>query len=99
MSGAEPFRLSFHTFYFPAWQVRVDGAHAPTFPSGALGLVSADIPAGEHFVTLAYEGTTFQHIGEAVSLIAAVFVVWSLLSANFPLPMGQRSGTLVAGLG
>ena len=71
-----PFRLSFHAFYFPAWQVRVDGVPALTFPSGPLALVSADVPAGDHRVTLAFEGTNFQHLGEILSgLTGAVFLL------------------------
>ncbi|MBI5876347.1 MAG: hypothetical protein HZB53_01750 [Chloroflexi bacterium] len=63
-----PFRLSFHAFYFPPWMVRVDGIPAPVYPSGALALASADMPAGEHQVTLEYDGTVFSTFGAWLSL-------------------------------
>ncbi|MEP7198568.1 MAG: hypothetical protein ABI874_02010, partial [Chloroflexota bacterium] len=69
-----PFQLSFHTFYFPAWQARVDGTPVPTFPTGPLALVGANVPAGEHQVTLAWEGTPLQHVGEVVTLLAVACV-------------------------
>jgi len=68
-----PFRLSFHAFYFPAWQVRVDDVPTLTFPSGPLALISADVPAGGHRVTLAFEGTYFQHLGEILSGLTGAF--------------------------
>jgi hypothetical protein len=79
VQSESPFRLSFHTFYFPAWQVRVDGVPMPTYPSGPLALVSADVPAGEHRVTLEFEGTNFQHLGEILSALTAA-VLLSLLA-------------------
>jgi hypothetical protein len=80
VQSGSAFRLSFHTFYFPAWQVRVDGEPALTYPSGPLALLSADVPAGQHHVTLGFEGTNFQHLGEILSALAAVaflgFLAW-----------------------
>ncbi len=75
--SAESFPLSFHTFYFPAWQVRVDGQAVPTFPSGPLALVGAEVPAGEHQVTLSFESTPLQRIGEIISTLALIALLIS----------------------
>ncbi len=83
VQSAAPFRLSFHTFYFPAWQVRVDGIPVPTFPAGPLALVSADVPAGNHAVALDFEGTTLQGAGEVIALLALfALAVWFSLSSR-----------------
>ncbi len=79
VKSAAAFTLSFHTFYFPAWQVRVDDQPVRTFPSGSLGLVTADIPPGEHRVALSFEGTPLQHAGEWASVIALGAVVLVVL--------------------
>ena len=77
-----PFALSFHTFYFPAWQVRVDDEPVQTLPSGPLGLVSALVPAGAHVVTLAYEGTPVQRAAQWLSLGSLVVLLAILLLAG-----------------
>jgi len=40
VESTESFPLRYHRFYFPGWQVVVDGRPAPTFPSGEVGLVT-----------------------------------------------------------
>jgi 6-pyruvoyl-tetrahydropterin synthase-like protein len=75
VESAEPFQLSFHTFYFPSWQARVDGVAVPTFPTGPLALASVDVPAGQHMLTLAFESTQWQRAGEWLSLLTVVMIV------------------------
>ncbi|MCB0063686.1 MAG: hypothetical protein KDE19_16300, partial [Caldilineaceae bacterium] len=38
--------LRFATFYFPGWEVRIDGAAQPVYPSTNFGLLTVDLPAG-----------------------------------------------------
>ncbi len=45
-----PFTLTAPRAYFPGWQVYVDGARVGTAANGQMGLVAAEIPAGEHQV-------------------------------------------------
>ena len=75
VQSLEPFTLSFHTFYFPTWQMRVDGQAVPTWPSGPLALVSADVPAGAHLVTLDWEATRLQRIGEWITGLSVALVL------------------------
>lgn len=42
--SSAPAALSFHRFYLPSWQVRLDGTRLPTYPSGDLGLLSVTVP-------------------------------------------------------
>ncbi len=64
------FRL--HAFFFPGWQAFVDGIAAKTYPSGPLGLVTVDIPPGQHDVVVAFQDTPIRQIGMVVSLLFVI---------------------------
>jgi hypothetical protein len=72
-----PFQLRLHQFHLPGWNATVDGRKAPTYPSGELGLVTVDVPAGAHVVTLRFGATAARTAGAVVSLIA--LAVWLIL--------------------
>jgi hypothetical protein len=72
--------VRFRQYYFPGWQATVDGEPAEIYPEDELGLITVDLPAGEHIVTLNYVGTTVQRIATVISLVSvgislALFVV------------------------
>lgn len=67
-------RLSFHIFYFPGWQFYIDGRRVPTFASGPLGLVTTDVPQGQHRVLLRFENTPARTIGIAISLVSMILL-------------------------
>jgi len=68
--AATPAQLRFHQFYYPAWQVQVDGWPAPTRPTGDLGLLTVDLPAGRHEVTRSWGVTPAGWIGRLISVSA-----------------------------
>jgi hypothetical protein len=70
-----PLSLRLHQFHLPGWQARLDRRPAPTYPSGELGLVTVDVPAGRHEVVLAFTGTAARWAGVAVAL--ATVLVWA----------------------
>ena len=62
-----PFRLQ--TFYFPGWEVLLDGeTRLDTYPSTSLGLLTVDLPAGEHAVEVRWAGTTIHRVSAIISL-------------------------------
>ena len=48
VSSDAPWSLRLHQFHLPGWHATVDSAAAATYPTGELGLVTVDLPAGEH---------------------------------------------------
>lgn len=69
--------LRLHTFYFPGWSARMDGEPVETYPSTSLGLLSVDVPAGEHRLTIRFGNTPLRWIGAIISLVSAAGVgVW-----------------------
>lgn len=52
VSATQSTTMYLHAFYFPDWQVRIDGAPVSSAPSTALGLLTFDVPPGDHRVEI-----------------------------------------------
>ena len=77
VSSGAPWSLRLHQFHLPGWQATVDDMPAATYPSGELGLVTLDLPAGEHAVQLVFGDTPDQQAGALISLVG--LAVWLAL--------------------
>lgn len=92
VESAQPWTFRLHAFYFPGWQVRVDGAAVPTAASGDMGLVAAEIPAGARRVAVAFDLTAIRHVGKALTTLTLVAF---LLAVSWPLhEMRRRVATI-----
>ena len=69
VSAPAPFALKAPRSYFPGWQVYVDGAPVTTTGSGPLGLVSAEVPAGDHQVRIEFDQTPLRQAADLISLL------------------------------
>ncbi len=61
--------LVFHTFYYPAWEVRVDGQPVPSRPLTSLGLLAAQVPGGKHTFFLRWKATPAVQAGRVLSAL------------------------------
>jgi hypothetical protein len=84
--------LRFATFYFPGWEVRIDGTPQEIYPSTNLGLLTVDLPAGEHEVELVWRGTTLQQWAGTISLVTVLGL------ALFCWGIGQRRWAIAPAL-
>ncbi len=75
---AAPLPLRLHQFHQPGWNATVDGQPAATYPTGELGLVTVDVPAGTHQVVLSFGATPARTAGLLLSLAAAA--IWIVLA-------------------
>jgi hypothetical protein len=83
VKSPEAFPLRLHRFFFPGWQATVDGAPVPTGPSGPLGLVTAEAPAGEHEMAFRVVETPLRSAAEAISLASlGIWMTGVALSAR-----------------
>ena len=63
-------------FYFPGWRVTMkDGTELTPFPSTPAGLMTVEVPAGTHQISLSQTGTGWQHTATMVSVITAVIIL------------------------
>ena len=76
--------LQFYTYYFPGWRVYVDGERLPDSdlrPEPPYGLLTINVPAGEHHVLLRWGDTPLRLTGKALTvfcLALALFILaWS----------------------
>jgi hypothetical protein len=74
-----PMSLSFHSFYFPNWQIYVDGSRVQSYPSGKLGLLTIDLPAGEHHLRVCFADTGVEMIG-VILLLASLSTLVAILA-------------------
>ncbi|NJN95878.1 MAG: hypothetical protein HC875_18115 [Anaerolineales bacterium] len=73
---AGPVTLQFYTYDYPGWQVTLNGQPLPHRPEPPFGLITIDLPAGEHLVQLRMGSTPPRTIGTIISGLALL----SLLS-------------------
>jgi len=67
--------LRFATFYFPSWEIRLDGVPQPIYPSTNLGLLTVDLPAGTHAVTVRWVGTSTGRVAGYLSLFTLAILI------------------------
>lgn len=93
---AGPSVLTFPTLFWPGWQAKLDGEAAPIRPSDGTGLITLDVPAGQHEIMLHLTRTPLRLAAELVSLAAFFLLLW-LLKPSAP-PSWRSVGLALAGL-
>jgi hypothetical protein len=68
------FRARYLSFYFPGWRVWVDGEEVELAPSDPEGLMTFDVPAGRHEVTVRFGRTALRVGADLLSLLSLVAV-------------------------
>lgn len=75
VTALEPFTAVYRSFYFPGWQVILDGKPAPikvTYPNG---LISFDVPAGAHTVEVRFGSTPVRSAAGAASMVSLLVAI------------------------
>jgi hypothetical protein len=60
----------YHSFYFPGWDVTLDGRPLPFHPTDPHGLITFDLPPGEHTLEIRFGDTPIRTAANALSLIS-----------------------------
>jgi hypothetical protein len=77
--AAQSVRL--HQFYLPGWEATLDGAAIRVYSTGEMGLVTVDVPAGDHVLALRFGPTPQRTAGAILGTLAALTwaaLVWRL---------------------
>ncbi len=81
LRAPEAFRARYLAFYYPGWRVTIDGEAVPVTPEAPSGLLTFDVPAGEHLIEVAFGETPVRWVGNAAALLSgAVLVACSVVS-------------------
>ena len=67
--------IEIETAWFPGWEVRVDGQPVPAGPGGASGLITFQVPAGEHTVNVGYGRTDTEKAAAGISFAALLLAL------------------------
>jgi hypothetical protein len=78
VTAAAPTMVESSTFYYPGWEVRVDGAPAAITPHPTRGTMQFAVPAGRHAVAMTLHPTTVRRRALLVSLATLLFLATSL---------------------
>lgn len=65
-------KLQVNTIYFPGWRVKIDGREASIDYKNKFGLMTFELPPGEHAVIIRYAKTSVHLISELVTVAALV---------------------------
>ena len=63
----QAFRARYKQFYFPGWQVTIDGTKVGLMATAPHGLLGFDVPAGEHRIVVQPATTPLRALGNAIS--------------------------------
>jgi hypothetical protein len=67
--------LEVSTAWFPGWEARVDGRAVSAGPGPASGLLTFEVPPGDHTVEVSYGRTGLEKAAIAISVVALVLVL------------------------
>jgi uncharacterized membrane protein len=70
-----PSNIEMRTAWFPGWEVRVDGHTIPAGPGTPSGLITIEVPAGEHTVEVRYGRTSTETAAAGLSIAALLAAI------------------------
>ncbi|MCX6706471.1 MAG: hypothetical protein NTV24_05250, partial [Candidatus Woesebacteria bacterium] len=70
-----PKTLDYYKYYFPGWEVKIDGRKVEAFAGKPYGQVEFRVPAGKHEIEIAFRETLFRGILDIISLLSAIVAV------------------------
>jgi hypothetical protein len=80
VAAAEPVILQFYTYNYPGWQVSLDEQPVPHRAEPPYGLITVDVPPGEHIVRLRMSSTPVRTLGATMSGLALVIIAGLFLT-------------------
>jgi hypothetical protein len=98
--------LQFHQYYYPGWMATLDGQPIEIGIEPGFGLITVDVPPGEHTVSLHYAGTPMQAVGALVTILSiglSVVFYWKRSATSPAMPderlSSRTSWIVVAAIG
>jgi hypothetical protein len=106
VTADRPGRAVFNVVQFPEWRAWLDGQPVEARPSEPHGLISVEVPAGQHTVRLAFENTPLRTWSErfsvaclALTLALLAVALWRPAAPRWPrLGLSRRSALAAAPL-
>ncbi len=71
----EEFVFDYYKYYFPGWEVKIDGVKVEVRAGKPYGQVQFDVPAGKHIIEVSFKETPFRMILNIVSLLSVIIAI------------------------
>jgi hypothetical protein len=82
LSAVEPVTVQFYTYDYPGWQVTLDGRPIAYRPEPPFGLITVDVPAGEHTLRLQMGRTLPRTVGGLISGLSLAILIGLFFSPS-----------------
>jgi len=82
------FRARYWTFYYPGWWVEIDGLRTLVTPSEPDGLITFDVPAGRHTITVRFGETPLRLAMDVISVLSLVALGVVVMRAGISVSKG-----------
>ena len=71
--------LTINTYYFPGWEVRIDGQKVAVDDNNKFKLITVSIPKGKHLVEANFKNTRLRIIGNSLTVVSLslVALIWA----------------------
>jgi hypothetical protein len=90
-----PVTAQFYTYDYPGWRVTIDGITVPHRHEPPYGLITVDVPDGEHHVTLRMGSTLPRMVGGLISLAAGLVIAMGLLGKRIWRQLRSPKGYVI----
>lgn len=77
--------LVFDWFYFPGWQVTIDGVPRKVEATDPEGLLTITVPSGDHVVNIWFGDTPLRTVARAISVVALLVMATAVFVPDRPL--------------
>lgn len=81
LSASQPTTATYRSFYFPGWQVSLDGQSIEIIPTDPHGLIAFDLPAGQHSLDIRFASTPIRTAAGWISAACWLFAIGYGVSA------------------
>ena len=84
--------------FWPGWEATIDGLSSAIEPAPGSGLITLEVPAGNHEILLRLTRTPIRLAAELISLLAVLGLLWIAKPARFPKLRRRYLYILLSGL-
>jgi hypothetical protein len=82
VNADEPVTVQFYTYDYPGWQVVLDDRPIEHRPGSPYGLITVEVPAGEHILRLSMGTTPPRTVGTIMSSLALLTIIALIIQPN-----------------
>ncbi len=76
----KPFILNYSKYYFPGWQVKINGQIVKATSGEPYAQITVNVPAGDNKIEVYYKESPFRMIFNLVSFSALIYITWQIFS-------------------